>query len=390
MPLADMMDQRIRRLVPHEGLVVDVDTWESAHGYHAIQQRLHSMSLHNDGIVTGLEVVAWDPADNSVVINPGVAIDADGHMILVAEPQRFQLQTGEAGTVYLILQYREVPGGRTGTDSDGSAPRFVIEAYRLEERRDLPTEPFLELARIQVSGTGAPITDAQAVVNPGVNEISLQGRAISGPRRVATVRIGVVPLEMDSEGRIVNSSGVMNLIQAIKNSTHYGAEFKGSVNLGHEITECDLIFLTGQQEFTLADEWMLVLRNFVDGGGVIMGEGSRTGMASRTDNPPFRNSFLQLAEKLNREFTTVERGHALLSSHFVFAQAPEGVDGQALLVAADGMVYTDNDYGALWDGGRAESPATREQIRAATELGINVAVHAVNRVKMRSARLAAR
>ena len=82
-------------------------------------------------------------------------------------------------------------------------------------------------------------------------------RSISRRRRVATVRIGVVPLEMDSEGRIVNSSGVMNLIQAIKNSTHYGAEFKGSVNLGHEITECDLIFLTGQQEFTLADEWML-------------------------------------------------------------------------------------------------------------------------------------
>jgi hypothetical protein len=97
-----------------------------------------------------------------------------------------------------------------------------------------------------------------------------------------------------------------------------------------------------------------------------------------------------MAERLNRELVTVERDHPIFKSHHVFAQAPEGVDGQALLVAADGLVYTDNDYGALWNGGKRDRPASREQIRAATEFGINIAAFASKRMAGRAARLTLR
>ena len=98
MPISDLYQQRSQRLVAHEGLVVDVATWSSAHDYHVSQQRSHSMTLHNAGVVAGLEVVAWEPADDSVVINPGVAVDSDGRVIVVSDPQRFRLQTRESGT----------------------------------------------------------------------------------------------------------------------------------------------------------------------------------------------------------------------------------------------------------------------------------------------------
>ena len=382
----ELQDAQLRRLVASEGMVVDVTAWNAAHDYHAVHQLRHNMSMHRPGITSGLEVVAWDPPDNSVVINPGIAMDGEGHTVVVADAQRFQLQTNESGMLYLILQYREVPAveGRGTSESDGGSPSFIIEAYRLEERRDLPEDSYVELGRIDVSGDGSAITDAMDVMNPLPNEIDLRYRKLSGPRPMANFRIGVVPLEMTEDGHVPHAAGVMSLIRSVNTSTPFYAEFRGSISLNQEITECDLLVLAGHQEFSLADEWAETLKTFMDRGGVIFGEGCR---AIGEDSTSFRQSFIDLASDLGKELASLERGDRLLTAHFLFALAPDGPDGPGSVVTGDGLIYSDADYGCLWNGGRPDVSASREAIRSAQELGVNLGVLSSGRVRTQSVRM---
>ncbi|MCH9010343.1 MAG: DUF4159 domain-containing protein [Chloroflexi bacterium] len=382
----ELQDAQVRRLVASEGMVVDVTAWNAAHDYHTVHQLRHNISMHRPGITSGLEVVAWDPPDNSIVINPGIALDSEGHTVVVADAQRFQLQTNEPGMLYLILQYREVPAGegRGASDSDGGPTNSVIEAYRLEERRELPEDSYIELARIDVSGDGSTITDSLNVVNPTANEIDLRYRQLSGPRPIAYFRIGVVPLEMTEEGHVPHSLGVMSLIRSVNNSTPFFAEFKGSISLNQEIADCDLLVIAGHQKFSLADEWTEVLKTFLDRGGVVFGEACR---AAEDNSSLFRQSFIDLADALDKQLASVERGNRLLTSHYLFAQAPDGPDGSGAIVAGDGLIYSDGDYGCLWDGGRPNVPASREAIRSALELGTNLGVLSSGRVRTQSVRM---
>ncbi len=389
MPLTDILKDQIRRLVPHEGMVIDVSSWNAAHEYHTMQGRLHSMAMHNAGLVNGLEVVAWDPPDTSVVINPGIALDEDGRTIVVREPQRFQLQVEEAGTLYLVLQYREVSGDgqSSGGSSDSSESRYALEAYRLEERRQLPDEPYIELARIQVSGSNALITEPTEPQNPSPDEIDSRYRVASGPRPLGSVRIGVVPLETTEDGQVAHATGAMSLARAISTTTRYRAEFTGPVNLGQEIENHDLVIMAGGQEFTLTDEWVAVLKNFLDRGGFLFGE--TCGANGDSGAASFQQSFIELAQQLGGDLNNVERGHAILTAYHLFARPPEGIGERSLLAASNGVAFSDADYGCLWDGGAQDNPASREAIRSATEMGVNIGVYASQRVHARSAKLAA-
>ena len=389
MSLADVLKRPLRRLVPHEGLVIDVPTWNAAHDYHIYHQRLHALAMHSPGVITGLEVVAWEPPGNSIVINPGIAVDAEGRTIIMGEPQRFQLRTGEPGTVYLTVQYREVSDNTDSSAEEDSQVRHVQEAYLLEERRQPPDGPYIELARVQISGTGATVSDARNPHSPAADEIDTRYRMVSGPQPLGYINIGVVPLEVTPDGQIPHAAGVMSLVQVINATTRYHAEFKGSINLNQEIVECDLLIMAGQQEFVFPDDWVLVISRFLERGGVILGEPSGAETADDSVGPTFPQAFLNLAERLGRDLTVVERGHPMFSAHHIFSQAPAGINDKALLVEADGVVYSDANYGSLWSGGISDEPASRETIRSATELGTNIAIFASRRTQMRAAKVIA-
>jgi len=44
------------------------------------------------------------------------------------------------------------------------------------------------------------------------------------------------------------------------------------------------------------------------------------------------------------------------------------------LLEANGVVYSDVDYGCAWQGGRVDAPLARGAIRDALELGVNIAL----------------
>jgi hypothetical protein len=386
-----MIKRPLRRLNPYRGLIVDVGTWSAAHDYHRAQHRLHTLSMHSPGVVAGLEVVSWNPPDSSMVIYPGVALDSEGHTIIVGEPQRFHLQVEEQGTAYLVIRYREVADELAETPGEEEAQaRFTLEGYTFEERRQLPEEAHLELARVEVSGGGTPISDADHYLEPGPDQIDLRHRMISGPRPLGEVGIGVVPLEATPDGVTRHLPGAMGLVRAINSTTGYRAEFKGPINLNQEIRDCDTLLVAGREAFTLTEAWESVLHDFLERGGVLLGEVCRADGQGAEKAAPFSDAFKELAERLQRKLTPLTRGHDMFTAHHLFAEAPDGIDGPAQLLADSGIVFSDGDYGCLWDGGRPDRPAPRSSIRPSIELGINLGIYSFQRTHQHSVLMASR
>ena len=338
MSLNDMINKPLRRLNPYRGLVIDVPTWSAAHDYHNTQRRLHAMSMHRPGVVTGLEVVGWNPTDSSVVIYPGVAVDHEGHTIIVAEAQRFQVQTDEAGTLHLVIEYREVADemAHTGEDEEPQA-LYILEAYRLEGRLIIPEEDHIELARIEISGTGAAVLDAENALEPLPDEIDFRHRTVAGSRPLGQVGIGLVPLETTADGVVRHQPGALSLIRNINATTEYRAEFKGQINLNQEVTDCHILLMAGQEEFTLTESWEGSLRNYLDRGGIVLGE--CCGAIEAQQESPFQRSFRDMADRLGRPLVPIERRHPVFAPHTCFPGHPKASTDR-LRCSASGESFT--------------------------------------------------
>ena len=373
MPLEEFVKKQMRRIKPYKGMVVDVDVWDEAHRYHRDRQRLHAIAMHQHGIVAGLEVLARDPPDGFVAISPGIAVDHKGNTIVASNPKPQEVKAEETGIVYVTLEYREPPPeGTPSPDTRRAGPVYITEGYAIEVQPERPAEPYLELARIVVKGQKAVIKDAQDPFNPGPNEIDTRYRRVAGPMSRGHVSLAL----WDNPGWMRHQEGLSHLALVINQSTDYDALFKGAIALGDEIQDCDLLCMCGDAAFTLTKDQDRVLSDFMDKGGVILGEAC--GEADEGARA-FRQAFGSLAERLKRAMKPVNRGHPLLKVHYLFATPPVGLGGPALLVEDRGMIHSDYDYGCVWAGGRADNPRPREMIRSALEIGVNIAIYAHQR-----------
>ena len=121
----------------------------------------------------------------------------------------------------------------------------------------------------------------------------MRDRNVSGPRTIGEINVGVIPLEIDSDGNVLHASGAMSLIRAINVTTGYLATFRGSINLNQEITDCDLLVMAGRQEFTLADDWALVLGKFMERGGILLVESCGVEAEATGESTPFQQSAIR-------------------------------------------------------------------------------------------------
>jgi hypothetical protein len=117
----------LKRIKPVDGMAVTAQVWDEAHDFHFQQQRIHDLLLHGTGIVTGLNVVASDPPDSSVNIFPGIAIDAQGNLIVVTEPVPFHFGPAQ-GQLYLVIAYEE---SRPEQQKNGG-PLYISAQYGIE------------------------------------------------------------------------------------------------------------------------------------------------------------------------------------------------------------------------------------------------------------------
>jgi hypothetical protein len=387
----DITKFQLKRINAFQGLVIDADTWQDAHNYHRDQQRLHLLAFHKTGIVSGLQVTAFNPADSSVNILPGLAIDPEGNAIIVQQKQRYKLQTREKGIVYLVIQFRDVPCEPL-QPPEGGQPTRILEAYRVQERDKLGNEPYVELARIDFDPATVVIKDAKNPAKPGINEINLsfreealQSGPVSTPARVevapqmpAAASPKAAVQETFSIGHAVLGDADKNLhIEGLRNlgretgrQLNLAVSLDENINLTRNLNKYSLIYLTGNGRFELAADQAAALGSFLQSGGVIFGQ-----VCSQSQDPKgskeFGLAFNRVASQLGCKPGIVQRGHPLLSSVNVFSEAPPGCE-PAMLMEGGKMLYSGSDYGCAWEGGHASALLTRDVIRNAFEIGINV------------------
>ncbi|MFO8009706.1 MAG: DUF4159 domain-containing protein [Dehalococcoidia bacterium] len=402
MELDDITRFQLKRENPFEGLVIDAETWRDAHQYHRDSQRLHVLTFHRTGIVGGLEVAASDPPSLTVIIQPGIGIDPQGNTIVIADTQKYKIQARKKGTIYLVILFREIPGGPF-QPAEGGQPTRIVEGYRIEERSELPPEPHLELARIDFDPENDAIREPQTPSKPGKNEIDYRFRqsaaavapaaqaAVPAPQQQAapppsntdkpkpasepparnrtTLTIGHAVL--GDAGKDLHLKGLQNLAREINQRYDMEIKIEKASSLAKNLGKYQVLYLTGNGNFELSDEEQSSLSKFVESGGMVFGEGCSEGEAQSRGAKEFGLAFNKIAGQFKSKLENVQRGHPLLSSAHIFSSVPQGA-GPGMLLEGGRMVYSGSDYGCAWQGGYQDVPLEREVIRTAIEMAVNI------------------
>ena len=125
--------QPFERLQATDGLLVNAERWRKAHDYHRRRQNAHYQSLNQPGIVCGLGVQVI-PAPQQVEakyrdkrwlkIQPGIAIDLTGNMIVVPQAVEFRIATTVTGAEPVWLSW--VYGGNVAIAEFSPSLNFNI------------------------------------------------------------------------------------------------------------------------------------------------------------------------------------------------------------------------------------------------------------------------
>lgn len=390
---------RLRRINPFYGMMVDAAVWRDAHEYHRQQLRLHNLALHGWGIVQGLGVAAL-LGENVLLVEPGVAIDPAGNSIVVGDTLRIQLTDDQAGMVYVLLQFRETLTGPTQTGVDGvGQPTRVVEGFRVLAVNEPPAEPYVELARVQLQPGPTHVHAPHDPNGPEANELDLRFRPRAGgllpadaafeagtatgiPASIAFAgalaravpdRVVVAMGSHKTAGWDRHRDGVKYLAREVEAAGRRPVHvIEGTPAIADQV---DMLYLTGHAALDLNDAEVAGAQRVMEQGGLVVGEGCQAGPAGPEGARAFAQSFFQLAGRLNRTLTKVDRGHPLLVARHVFAQAPTGGRKSTRVMEGGGMVYCDADYGCAWQGGAADTPLARWSIRDALEFGVNLAMY---------------
>ncbi len=382
MPLEDLLTRPIVGINPFNELPIDAEIWRLAHGHHHTHRYLHALTAHRPGVVLGLEVIASEARERTVVIAPGIAIDPEGRTIVVREPVVLTIEPVSRMYIYITLAFLRAHDRASGVMvGDGQQFYKEVEGYDLTATKELPRTPYLELARIYCSTQDKTVRDAANPSAPGSDEINRLYCRAAFPHCCADVgELSYVPKTSASPWN-PNRAGLWNLLRE-GNAAQFHLTFTGSLALtGPSSAAPSLLYMAGRQSFQpLKEAEVDGLRQFLDGGGMLLGE---AGQGSRE----FAEGFEALAGQLGAKLKPVAKGDPLLTVHHVFSAPPPG--GQSAgTVSADadnGLVFSTYDYGAAWQGevDHPDAPDARARIRQAQEFGLNIIAAAAQRRRTR-------
>ncbi len=274
-----------------------------------------------------------------------------------------------------------------------------MEAYRIQERDHLPSEPYVELARIDFDPAQLRIKDANNSSKPALNEIDLRYRknakqapapekasvSILPPPSVSsnavakeTIFIGY--LAIGDEARDLHIAGLRNLAKDFNQRAGCTVVIENQINMNKALNRYSLLYLTGKGRFELTADQQSALGNYLQSGGVIFGDGCScsNGGAEAKGAKDFGLSFNRCASKFDCKLEIVKRGHLLLMTDYVFSEIPQGCE-PAMLLEGGNMICSSSDYGCAWEGGSSERPLSREIIRSAFEIGSNIISYALRK-----------
>jgi hypothetical protein len=191
--------------------------------------------------------------------------------------------------------------------------------------------------------------------------------------RRETVTVGHAVLGEANEH--LHTIGWQNLIKEVNRQGNFTVGLEANIPLDKNINRCTVIYLVGTGRFELTPEQQTALGNFLQSGGVILGEGCSEGEAESKGAKEFGLAFNQLANQLKCKLEVVQRGHPLLGTVHIFSETPPGTE-PGMLLEGGNMVYSGSDYGCAWEGGHQGNPLSRDVIRGSIELGANIVTYA--------------
>lgn len=372
----------LTRLQALDGLLINAERWRKAHEYHRLRQNVHYQSLHQPGIVCGLGVRVIAPPssykaeyrDNRwVEIQPGVAIDVAGNVIVVPNALEFRVTTevpdAEPVMVYLVVSYVDPDQLQREDQSE-----YLQETFRLDEKRQRPEPTEIELCRIFLQPGPVSITQPADAFYPGYNNVDLRYRIHAQIRPQAIVRMALVShSDPEYTRNFFNLSYLQQSVEVLYPSLK-GSDDIGQVSLEEYLLDYDLLYLTGKQALALNSREFDNLKAYLDKGGTLLVDAS-------LDASALIESTQTLAQQLDYPLKPLEelrRSHPLRTKPFLFAGLPIVNQQPIQMFSGGGIILVIGDLATSW-GLDQDLTLSRFDIRTAQELGINILQYAWRR-----------
>ncbi len=374
--------QSFERLHVSDGLLISADRWRRAHAYHRQRQNVHYQSLNQPGIVCGLGVRLIDaPAEMAAVyrdklwlqIQPGIAIDVAGNLIVVPQSIDFRIATelkgSEPVTVYLLVKYRDPDELQEQKPSE-----FVQETFRIDERSSPPDGSEVEVCRILLQIDKKALSQPNDVFFPGYGDLDLRYRRRAQARPQGLCALAQINNDdPDCSQNFFNLSYFLQAVEVLY-PVLQGADTIDSIEWTGDLQNYDLLYLTGQQGFSLNAREFAAVENYLKSGGTLL-------VDAAPDATPLIEATQALAQKLKISLKSLDqdrRDHPLRTRPFLFAALPQVNDHNIQILSGGGLVLSIGNLASAW-GLDAALSLSRTTIRTAQELGINVLHYAWKR-----------
>jgi len=404
----------LQRLQVNDGMLITADHWQIAHSYHRRRQAIHYESLHQGGIVSGLgvsvgpipeEASARYRQDRWLTIRPGLAIDSQGNPIVVSQTECCYLsaQPTEPTTIYVVLKHSE----RTVE----AGVEVVQEAFQILEKDSPPQANEVELCRLQLLPECDVISHPQDVFSPGDNQLDLRFRLplrsqpqlqvkVSGWSGPETVQACFRSLLSGTQSLYSSLCGewVPNLLQSDLGHLPYSGfcqlDRSEQQRLGDFIKRGGVVLLEANNG-TLAELLQVEAELSATVAGNHHRQKSDLQLSAEQELREIRLCISDAVEKLalplqdfmhDQQLPMADKGvlatdHPLRSHPFLFSQLP-AVNGHPIgLYAWGGLVLIIGPLSSAWRADLAK-PISRETLRSAQELGINLLHFAARRRQM--------
>lgn len=436
LPLSTPEIKPFERLRVSDGLLINAERWQRAHAYHRDRQNVHYQSLNQPGVVWGLGVQLiqaprdvpeqyWD--ERWIQIQPGLAIDDMGNPIVIPEPMDFRISSvpgdQQSITIYVVVRYVDPEHLENQSTSD-----TVRETFRIDEKNSPPTRAEVELCRLVLKAGVERVELASNVFAPGLNQLDLRYRVQAQARPTASIHVATVGSPKSL------TEGLSSLLQATQGlyPTMQAAGAIDDVQLQsfEEVMPYDLLVMTDEQARSLSDTSLEVLHQFQAAGGVVLVESAiqgtqledllniqqqlseelvqftnqdtvesvannselvemRRSISSELDSikEALQNQLKSLSQDFQllspaadslAQWNQILRHHPLRTQPFLFGALPTVHHQSIQLLHQDGLIVLLGKLSVAWQADDALS-LSRETIRAAQELGINLLHYAWRR-----------
>jgi hypothetical protein len=150
-----MSTKELERAGYFEGQLLRASDFQVDQSYFESLSAARNRAVHSAGIVDGLELGAG-PQRTSIVVSPGIAVDALGRTLVLAEATSAQVIEGSSTAFYVLLTASERP--RAATSASGA---LGYERYDLEPRVEISADGVAQgasqvvLGRLLIDASGA-------------------------------------------------------------------------------------------------------------------------------------------------------------------------------------------------------------------------------------------